>query len=112
MERATARKSETQAVERPPGIFRTTLSYNEELMLCHFLLKKGVRVPLHQHEAVQNGYLIRGRLKMLWQSGKQFIAEPGSSWCFASNEIHGAEALEECEAVECFAPLRQDYLPK
>ena len=111
MVRETARKSETAAVEGPPGILRTTIAYDEQLMLCHFFLKRGARVPFHAHEAVQNGYLMRGKLRMLWETGQEFVAEPGSGWCFGSQVRHGAEALEDCEAIECFSPMRPEYIP-
>jgi quercetin dioxygenase-like cupin family protein len=111
MDRMTARTGDTTAVEGPPGLVRTTIAYNDKLMLCHFHLRKGVTVPYHEHQAVQNGYLIRGKLKLRWESGKEFIAEPGSGWCFDSNERHGAVALEESEAIECFSPGRPDYIP-
>ncbi len=112
MNRETARKDETEPVENPVGIFRTTMAYNEQLMLCHFLLKKGARVPIHRHEAAQNGYLVSGRLRLVWDDGREFLAEPGSGWCFPSNVPHGAEAMEESEAIECFVPLRPEYLPR
>ncbi len=112
MNRETARMADTEPVENPKGVFRTTLACNDQLMLCHFLLLKGVRIPIHRHAASQNGYLVRGKLRMIWQDGREFIAEPGSGWCFDSDVPHGAEALEECEAVECFAPTREEYLPK
>jgi quercetin dioxygenase-like cupin family protein len=111
MERPTARKTETEAVEGPPGIMRTTIAYNDQLMLCHFHLKKGITIPFHAHDAAQNGFLIKGRLRIKWQSGKEFLAGPGDGWCFASNESHGAEAIEESEAIECFTPIRTDYIP-
>ena len=111
MKRETASTGETAVVENPPGVLRTTMAYNDQTMLCHFILRKGTRVPLHKHEASQNGFLIRGKLRMMWEDGRDFIALPGSGWCFDSNVVHGAEALEECEAVECFAPAREDYLP-
>jgi quercetin dioxygenase-like cupin family protein len=110
--RETVRKSETATVENPLGIFRTTIAYNEQLMLCHFFLRKDVRIPFHAHAASQNGYLISGKLRMLWETGQQFIAEPGSGWCFDSNVRHGAEAIEDCEAIECFAPIRPEYIPR
>ena len=111
MNRGTAKKAETKSVENPEGVFRTTMAYNDQLMLCHFLLKKGARIPLHKHVASQNGYLIRGKARLIWEDGREFLAEPGSGWCFGSNEEHGVEAIEESEAIECFAPIRTEYLP-
>jgi len=112
MNREMARKAETESFENPPGVFRTTVVYNDELMLCHFLLRKGALVPIHKHASSQNGYLIRGKLRMIWGDGRELVAEPGSGWCFNPNEAHGAEAIEESEAVECFAPARPEYLVK
>lgn len=112
MKRPTARKDDTPAAENPPGIFRRTIAYNDQLMLCHFELRKGARIPLHSHVAAQNGYLIRGRMRMLWEDGRELLAEPGTGWCFASNERHGAEVLEDSEAIECFTPARPEYEPK
>jgi quercetin dioxygenase-like cupin family protein len=109
MVRTTARKSETASVEGPPGVVRTTIANNEQLMLCHFFLKKGAEIPFHAHVAVQNGYLIRGKIRMVWETGIEFVAGPGDGWCFASNERHGAEILEDSEAIECFTPSRPEY---
>jgi quercetin dioxygenase-like cupin family protein len=106
-----ARMSSSVSVEGPKGIFRTTLAYNEQSMLCHFRLGKGARIPLHDHPAAQNGYLLSGRMRFLKEAGEAFVAEPGTGWCFDPGERHGAEVLEDSEAVECFAPMRPDYVP-
>ncbi len=111
MKRETARKDDTAAVENPPGIFRRTIAYNDHVMLCHFVLRKGALIPLHAHAAAQNGYLVSGRMRMIWEDGRDLLAEPGTGWCFMPNERHGAEVLEDSEAIECFAPARPEYLP-
>ncbi|MCX7031273.1 MAG: cupin domain-containing protein [Spirochaetes bacterium] len=109
MMRTTARKSETESVEGPPGVIRTTMAYNEQSMVCHFSLKKGARILLHAHLAVQNGYLIKGTMRMIGEGRKDFIAGPGDGWCFAAHERHGAVILEDSEAIECFTPPRPEY---
>jgi quercetin dioxygenase-like cupin family protein len=111
VKRETAKRGDIAPVEKPAGVFRTTMTYNEQSMLCHFLLKKGARIPFHSHEAAQHGYLVRGKMRMMWEDGREFMAVPGSGWCFDSNVAHGAEVLEESEAVECFAPARPEYIP-
>ena len=52
---------EGKPVENPPGVIRKTLSYNNEAMLCHFLLHKGAKIPLHNHRATQIGYIVKGK---------------------------------------------------
>lgn len=99
----------SKPIEALPGIFRTTLAYNKETMLCHFQLKQGSAIPIHNHVAVQIGYVISGKLKFQKQDGSSFIAESGTGYVFESEEQHGAEALEDSEVIECFAPMRPEY---
>ena len=106
-----ARRSEAPPVESPPGVTRRTLAYNEESMLCHFHLEKGAIIPLHHHPAVQNGYVVRGRVRFLGEDGRSFVAEGGCGYVFDPHEPHGAEALEETEVVDFFTPMRPEYLP-
>ena len=102
-------RTTSKAVEALPGIFRTTLAYNNETMLCHFQLKQGSAIPLHHHVAVQIGYVISGTLKFQKEDGSSFLAEAGTGYVFDSEEQHGAEALEDSEVIECFAPMRPEY---
>lgn len=44
------------------------------------------------------------------ENGYREVA-PGASWCILGDVEHSAEALEDCEVVEVFAPLREEYLP-
>jgi len=107
-----SKKETINTVEKPIGTFRTTMAYNEKSMMCHFIMKKGAKIPLHKHDAVQNGYVIHGKIKFFRKDGNSFIAESGSGYVFDSNEIHGAEALEDSEFVECFSPLRPEFTVK
>lgn len=104
------RVGESRSVEYIPGAFRTTLFFNEQSMLCHFRLKKGVRIPMHQHTAVQNGYVVKGRAKFMRQAGESLFVQPGDGYLFESNEVHGAEVLEDSEWIECFTPMRPEYV--
>ncbi len=96
-------------VEMLPGIIRRTLTYNDTSMLCHITLQQGSIIPLHNHTAVQNGYVIRGSIRFLLKDGDEFTAERGSAYIFASDEFHGAEALEYSELLESFTPAREEY---
>lgn len=104
------RVADGNTVEMIPGIFRTTLAYNDEIMLCHFTMKKGAKIPLHTHEAVQNGYVIKGKVRFFTEENDSIIVEPGSAYVFDSNEAHGSEVLEDTELVESFTPMRPEYI--
>ncbi|MFX0106470.1 MAG: cupin domain-containing protein [Candidatus Hodarchaeota archaeon] len=101
-------KENVQVVEALQGIFRRTLIYNDSLMLCHFILEKNAKVPVHHHKENQIGYVIKGKLKFITEEG-EFIANEGDSYVFASNEKHGALILEHTEVIDVFNPSREDY---
>jgi quercetin dioxygenase-like cupin family protein len=92
-----------------PGIVRTTLCYNEASMLCHFTLRAGSTIPLHSHVAAQNGYLVKGKVRFLGEGGKSLVTMAGDGYFFEGGEKHGAEILEDSEAIECFTPMRPEY---
>ncbi len=108
-QRPLASRKESPVVENPPGIFRTTLSYNQQSMLCHFSMKQGARIPLHHHAAVQNGYVVSGRVRFQRQDGSTFEASAGTAYTFGPDEPHAAEVLQDSEVVEFFAPMRPEY---
>ena len=107
--RPIADRRTSRTVEKVPGMLSTTLAYNEQVMLCHLTLSRGATCPLHNHPAVQAGYVISGRLKLSKDDGTSFVAESGSAYAFESGEVHGAEALEDAEIIECFSPMRPEY---
>jgi len=99
-------------VEKPENIYRTTLAYCDSIMQCHFKLKKGGKIPLHNHEAVQCGYVLSGRVRFSRGSEDTvFTAQTGDSYVFSSKEYHGAQVLEDSEIIESFAPVRPEYIP-
>ncbi|MBN2154826.1 MAG: cupin domain-containing protein [Candidatus Lokiarchaeota archaeon] len=98
--------------EALPGIYRQTLAYNSETMLCVFHLKKNAEIPLHNHPNVQIGFIISGKIKFLSDDfNREFIASTGDSYVFEADERHGAKVLEETRLIEVFYPYRPEYKP-
>lgn len=97
-------------LEMLPNVFRTTLAYNDRLMMCHFTLKKGSNIPLHNHKAAQVGYVIKGQIRFFTKDNNNILTKTGSSYIFDCEEYHGAEVLEDSDIIECFSPIRQDYV--
>lgn len=107
--------SERNRVELRPGLVKTNLSYNEETMLCHFTMVKGSKLEIHNHLAVQNGFVLRGRLRYQLADGQKNVYEegeigPGGSYVWDSMEYHSTEALDDVEFIEFFAPARKEYI--
>jgi unsaturated pyranuronate lyase len=94
----------------PEGISRKTLAYNAEAMLCHFDMKEGSKIPLHDHQHAQIGYIIEGKIKFLTETGN-FIVNTGNSYVFEGLEKHGAEIIQASKVIEVFVPCRDEYKP-
>ena len=109
---SVAELNEVKAAEMKDGLLvRRTLAYNDEMMLCHFTLHKGLKLELHKHLAVQIGYVIKGKVKFIKEDGTSIIATAGTSYVFDSNEVHGIdEVYETTEFIECFSPMRPEYV--
>ena len=101
---------EGKPVENPPGVIRKTLSYNDEAMLCHFLLEEGARIPLHNHRATQIGYVVKGKARFLAaDKADEFESSAGDSYVFGPDVEHGTIALEQTEYIEVFTPSRDEF---
>jgi len=93
------------------GIEQKTLAYGDKSLMVEFRLQKGVVLPLHSHPHEQTGYLVQGQIRLTIGADIHDVL-PGDSWCIPGDVLHGAEIVEESVAVEVFAPLREDYLPR
>ncbi|MHA2048123.1 MAG: cupin domain-containing protein [Promethearchaeota archaeon] len=100
--------NDVQPIELVSGVYRKTLLFNNNLMLCHFTLEKNAEIPIHSHKEHQIGYVLSGKLKFMTNNG-EFIAVEGDSYLFDSYERHGAKILEDSEVIDVFNPARDDY---
>ena len=91
------------------GMKLKNLTHGDKMHLTEVKLKKGAIIPEHKHPQEQTGYLISGRLRF-FNGDEEAIALPGDSWIFLGETLHGAEALEDTIVLECFSPVREDYL--
>ena len=94
-----------------PGIARKTLVHGDKTLMTEFLMEQGSQLPEHDHPHEQTGYLIKGRIRLVIGAA-QYEVMPGDCWCIPGGVKHGAEILEDSVAIEVFAPVRGDYLPK
>ena len=78
-------------------------------------MKKGSVLPLHNHAAVQNGFVLKGRLKYQLADQNQVVyeegvIEAGGGYVWDAWEYHSTEALEDMEFIEFFTPMRAEYI--
>lgn len=94
-----------------PGIIRTTMSYGDDSMMCVFEMKKGAVIPLHEHPASQNGFIISGKVELdNGVEGEERIAVAGDGYYIPSLAPHGMRVLEDTRIVENFSPCRPEFI--
>ena len=71
-------------------------------------LQKGSEVPLHSHPHEQITYIIKGQLQMVID-GEDCLLEQGMYYVISSNVMHSAVALADCELIDVFSPVREEY---
>ena len=91
------------------GVDFEVLAIGKESMVTKMLYKKSDSVPFHKHPNEQNGYVITGRYKLIFDN-KEYIITKGDSYSIPANMEHSMEIIEVGEVIDVFTPVRQDYL--
>ena len=91
------------------GCARKVLSYNKDMMMVEVHCDKGGEGAIHTHPHVQCTY-VRSGLFEFTVDGKNVIVGPGDSLCFEPNVPHGTLCLEKGVLIDCFTPMREDFL--
>lgn len=93
-----------------PMISRQMIS-GEHGTLGRILLAKGAIVPRHFHVSEQYSLILSGALKFIFDDHEQ-VVRGGEVIYIPANVPHAAEALEETEDIDFFAPRREDWIKK
>ena len=105
-------KHSDEGYTRPlAGIQQKTLVFGQRTLMTEFVLDKDSVLPFHGHPYEQTGCLVKGHI-LLTIGDNQYDARPGDSWCVPAGVSHGAKIIEDSVAIEVFAPVREDYIPK
>lgn len=91
------------------GVDFVVLACGNDSMITKMLYKAGDNVPLHKHPNEQNGYVISGKYRLRFDAFDQVLVA-GDSYSIPRDAEHGIEIIEPGEVLDCFTPLRQDYL--
>ena len=78
-------------------------------MLGYVYLKKGAIVPAHKHVSEQITIILKGAMEFTLQGRKVMVRE-GEMLVIPPNVEHAAVAVEETLDLDCFSPLRDDWL--
>jgi quercetin dioxygenase-like cupin family protein len=102
--------SEETPVKTPDGADRRVLSYGENVMLVQFNFDAGIKSWEHCHPHEQIGYVVSGEIEFYLEGNKPVHLKPGGSYYVPSDVKHYIKTLAPTVLVDCFTPIREDFL--
>jgi quercetin dioxygenase-like cupin family protein len=88
------------------GLTLTTLGASENLSAVHWDITDGTKVPPHQHESEQFGYVIKGAFEMNI-GDETAVLRAGDAYFIPANVPHSFVARGATEAIDVFSPKRE-----
>lgn len=93
------------------GVMRQILGYDGRVMLVKVKFEKGAVGTAHTHPHTQTTYVASGKFE--FTVGDEIkVVGPGDGIYMAPDVLHGCVCIEPGVLVDCFAPMRADFLKK
>lgn len=93
------------------GIQRAILGYNGQIMMVKIKFAKGAKGTLHRHYHTQVTYVESGKFRFTI-NGKSRVVVGGDALYMEPDVVHGCVCLEPGVLIDCFSPMRENFLPK
>lgn len=102
-------EGDREPAEVAAGVYLADLAESEHACMKHWRVEPGATLPTHSHDNDQIGYLISGRLTAIVE-GEEHELEPGDSYAFPGEEVHGAENRgdEPAVGIGVLSPPREE----
>ncbi|MCL2098280.1 MAG: cupin domain-containing protein [Bacteroidales bacterium] len=91
------------------GVRRQIMAYDGQLMLVKVEFKKGGIGYMHEHYHSQATYVASGVFELTINGEKQ-VLKAGEGYYVEPDAIHGCVCLEDGVLIDCFSPVRADFL--
>lgn len=105
---ADSAKERTEAM--PGGGERRVLSYGGSMMAVRFDFGGGVTTEEHSHPHEQIGYVVSGEIVLFMGDSTNEHLTAGCSYYVAPGVRHHIETLKPTVVLDCFSPIREDFL--
>ena len=111
-------KSKTYLIEKElpwepagEGVSRQIMGYDGQVMLVKVRFEKGATGNPHTHYHTQTTYVASGKFEFTVNGEKQ-VVEIGDGIYIEPDATHGCRCLEAGILIDCFSPIRADFLHK
>ena len=93
-----------------PGIRMKTICYGARTLMTEFVLQQGSTLPAHSHPHEQVSYVAEGEIILLLDDQETRLGA-GDVFLVPSGRPHSIQQLtEHVRLVDCFTPIREDFL--
>ncbi len=91
------------------GVTRQILGYNDSIMMVKVKFEKGAEGTIHHHIHSQCTYVASGKFRFT-VDGVTKIVSAGDALYKQPDVVHGCVCLEPGILIDCFTPMRKDFL--
>ena len=95
--------------EHVHDLFSRRFISGEQMTMARIFLRKGCLVPKHNHESEQLTTVFTGALKFLIDES-EIVVRAGETLLIPAFVYHSAEAIEDTDEMDVFAPIRVDWI--
>lgn len=93
------------------GVTRQIMGYDGQVMLVKVKFEKGAVGTAHTHYHTQTTYVASGKFEFT-VGGKTQVVSAGDGIYIEPDVLHGCKCLEAGLLIDCFSPMRADFLKK
>lgn len=93
------------------GVVRQIMAYDGQIMLVKVKFETGAVGAPHVHYHSQASYVVSGKFELTIGDEKKILVA-GDGYYVEPDLIHGAVCLEAGVLIDCFTPMRADFLKK
>lgn len=93
------------------GVPRQIMGYDGQVMLVKVKFEKGAVGTPHTHYHTQTTYVASGKFEFT-VGGKTQVVSAGDGIYMEPDVLHSCKCLEAGLLIDCFSPMRADFLKK
>ena len=93
------------------GVVRQIMGYNDDIMVVKVKFEKGAVGAVHHHIHSQVTYVESGKFEFIINGVKKIVSA-GDCLYKEPDAVHGCVCLEPGMLIDCFSPMRADFLEK
>lgn len=93
--------------EEMPGFLGAFL-HSDNMTVASWSVDAGATFPEHAHPHEQISVVTEGKFE-LTIDGETDVLRPGRIAVIPSDTIHSGRAVTDCEIIDVFSPVREDY---